>query len=181
MKRLCFVIVSCMVALCMEACSPIFNSEEGSYSKTVNFQELRKTYISMDDSVLISSKSLKDSLGLTYMDSIVGGESRVTYQLTRQRTKLDLYIDIYGCFDMYCSTANMVVFRTGNYEKSKSLKKGKFEFSKPNRDFISADEFGTDCKLNVYNFFRLKIDQADVQVDWTVQESRKTCEVTYYY
>ena len=59
--------------------------------------------------------------------------------------------------------------------------KGKFEFSKPNRDFISADEFGADCKLNVYNFFRLKIDQADVQVDWTVQESRKTCEVTYYY
>lgn len=170
-----------MVALCMEACSPIFNSEEGSYSKTVNFQELHKTYVSMGDSVLISSKSLKDSLGLTYMDSIVGSENRVTYQLTRQRKKLDLYIDIYGCSDMYCSTANTVVFRTGNYEKSKTLKKGKFEFSKPSQDFVSVDEFGSNCKLNVYNFFRLKIDQADVQVDWIVQESRETCDVTYYY
>lgn len=170
-----------MVALCMEACSPIFNSEEGSYSKTVNFQELRKTYVSMGDSVLISSKSLKDSLGLTYMDSIVGSENRVTYQLTRQRKKLDLYIDIYDCYDMYCSTANTVVFRTGNYEKSKILKKGKFEFSKPNQDFVFVDEFGSNCKLNVYNFFRLKIDQADVQVDWIVQESRETCDVTYYY
>ena len=179
MQKIHLTIIAVM--LCLSACSQWdSNSDEGTVTQSSNYQDLRKTVVTFDD-----EKVQYDNLYLFYQDSLSLANGYEIFRFgkigERERDALDMYVDIYGCTDMYCSDANMIVFHDDNYEKIRVLKKDEFSLSKPKSKLHKGEIFGENCKLEIFSFFDLKIDLPDVQIDWTLQESDESCDVTIYY
>jgi hypothetical protein len=178
-RKICLTIIAAV--LCLSACSqwePY--SDEGTVTRPSNYQDLRKTVVTFD-----GEKVQYDSLYLFYQDSLSLANGHEIFRFgkigQRERDALDMYVNIYGCTDMYCSDANKIVFHDVKYEKIRILEKGEIYLSKPESGIRKGESFGENCKLNVFSFFDLKIDLPDVQIDWTLQESEDSCEVTIYY
>ena len=116
------------------------------------------------------------------MDSLSQENNSVVYQFSKnERDKIDMFVEIFECNDMYCSDAYMIVFHDAEYKKSKILEKGRFSINQPKQKLRTGEEFGTDCTLKVYNFFDLKLDLDDLKIDWTIQEAKEICDVVFYY
>lgn len=179
MQKICLTIVA--VVLCLCACSQWDpNSDEGAVTRLSNYQDLQKTVITFD-----GEKVRYDSLYLFYQDSLSQANGYVIFRFGQigknERYALDMYMNIYGCTDMYCSNANMIVFHDARYDKIRTLKEGEFSLTKPKSELHKGEIFGENCKLKVFNFFDLKVDLPDVQIDWFLQESEESCDVTIYY
>lgn len=180
MKKVLYAWLVMVGFFVLTSCSQWLYTEEGEVSRVSNFQILRNTVITFD-----GEKFQYDSLYLFYQDSLSQANGYAIFQFGKmgrsKRDALDMFVDIYGCTDMYCSNANTIVFHDSKYEKINAVKKDDFSITKPEISLRHGEEFGQECELKVSEFFDLKIDLPDVLVDWTLQEAGETCEVTIYY
>ena len=88
-----------------------------------------------------------------------------------------LYMELYGCNDIYCENTNRVVVHDANYDYVRVFDKSKFKIS--DAGSFSYSEFGDNCKVRKKLFFNLVIDDVDFKVDWKIKFGSITCEETH--
>ena len=91
--------------------------------------------------------------------------------------KLDM--DIYGCQDIYCSSATSVVIHDSSFKYVETLRRGEFLFLVPSGK-VYSEEFGYDCEIKVAAYWDLIVNTETVRIDWNVQEAEESCEVHFY-
>lgn len=178
MKKVLYAWLVMVGFFVLTSCSQWFYTEEGECSKRISYRDFRKTFFEMNGTRIVDSTKRGD-VTLTLKSSFPYDSDPITYEINVKNVK-SVFMDIYGCQNMYCDGAEKIIFRDDAGSYKQTLNTFGFSFGHPAIEPVS-EEFGTDCSLEILNFFDLKISTDNIKIDWTVQESEEVCDVTFYY